>query len=551
MSTEHRSPLFRHAAEYVAEVARLDPVAATFMGIGGYDDQLGDYSLEGAAHRTDAARRALARLADLDDVDEADRIARGVMVDRLSLQLELDATHESMVRWGAIGSVPLSIRQAIEMMPGETEDEIDRVTSRLAAVPTAYATWRSGVAELAAQGVTTPRRHVLGVAAQLETFAEGAYVELAARLDPHARRPALHAAAMVADREAGALADWLRRGCLASASVNDAVGEERYALWAASYTGSSLDLRETYEWGLQDLREITGRMRRVASSAVPGAASLREVATRLDEDPRYLVRGTDELLARLRAFLERAVAALDGTHFDIDARIRHCDVRIAPAGSAAAPYYTGPSDDLSRPGTTWFPTLGQDVFSWWSLPSTWYHEGVPGHHLQIATAVAERNRLSAFQRLVESADGYVEGWALYAERLMDDLGAFDDPGEELGFLSGQALRAARVVVDIGLHLGLRDPRGEVWTAASAVDLLVDEALLDLDYARSEVDRYLAIPGQAISYKVGERAWLATREAARGRVAGEFSLRRFHARALLLGPMGLDRFTSEMSTWDGR
>jgi len=153
----------------------------------------------------------------------------------------------------------------------------------------------------------------------------------------------------------------------------------------------------------------------------------------------------------------------------------------------------------------------------------WYHEAVPGHHLQCATVIIEKDRLSRFQRTEAWTSGYGEGWALYAERFMDELGAFDDPGFEMGFLSAQAMRAARVVVDIGLHLGYEDGNGKVWNYDSAVALLISHALLDEDFAKSEVERYLGIGGQAISYKVGERVWINAREDAKKRLGDRFSL----------------------------
>jgi uncharacterized protein (DUF885 family) len=237
-------------------------------------------------------------------------------------------------------------------------------------------------------------------------------------------------------------------------------------------------------------------------------------------------------------------------HFDIDDSIKFCDARIAPDGSAAAPYYMPPSEDLSRPGTTWFPTLGKDTFSWWHIASTWYHEAVPGHHLQVATVIIEKDRLSRYQRTEAWTSGYGEGWALYAERLMDELGGFNEPGIEMGYLAGQALRAARIVVDIGMHLQLKDQDGNVWNAESAFELLVNNALMDEDFARSEVDRYLGWPGQAISYKVGERYWMQAREDAKKRLGDKFSLKKFHSFALKLGPMGLDPFKREIENWDG-
>jgi uncharacterized protein (DUF885 family) len=267
-------------------------------------------------------------------------------------------------------------------------------------------------------------------------------------------------------------------------------------------------------------------------------------------------------LRRLISFTEGAVKKLDGVHFDIDPRIRFCDARLAPEGSAAAPYYIPPSEDLSRPGTTWFPTLGETTFSWWAHASTWYHEGVPGHHLQCATSIIEADRQSRFHRLEAWTSGYGEGWALYAERLSEELGFFEDLGDELGFLACQALRAARVMVDIGMHLqlaapsdlgelgGLGDCSGRVWTPEMAVAVLDEWAIQPHEMSVSEVERYLGLPAQAISYKVGERVWLRAREEARERLGDNFSLKRFHAYALALGPMGLDSLEVELRAWSG-
>jgi uncharacterized protein (DUF885 family) len=321
-------------------------------------------------------------------------------------------------------------------------------------------------------------------------------------------------------------------------------------MWARHFTGADLDLRDTYEWGINQLNQINERMWVAAKKLYPDATTLREVADRLDKDPRYTVEGEETLLKKLREFIDAAVERLDGKEFDIDPRIRTCEARLAPEGSASAAYYMGPSEDLSRPGTTWFPTMGRKTFGWWNIVSTWYHEAVPGHHLQIATTKINTSRLNRFQRNRVFISGYSEGWALYAERLMDELGAFEDPGYEMGYLSAQGLRAARIVVDIGMHCGYQDFNGEVWNAESAFKLLHERALLDEISARSEVDRYLGWPGQAISYKVGERFWMEARETARARLGEKFELKKFHAFALGLGPMGLDPFKREMALWDG-
>jgi uncharacterized protein (DUF885 family) len=437
------------------------------------------------------------------------------------------------------------------MMPHETDEHFKNIELRLLAVDKSLKSWISAIDEVAKKGKTTAQRQVKGVATQLNQFADGGYESFAMSVDPDGKHPELILAAKSAQEACKETANWLTEKYFPIATEKDAVGHDRYIQWARYFTGAELDLEEIYNWGVKDLAYINERMWKVAAQIKPDAKSLREVADYLETAPEYEIHGVEALLKKLRDFTDAAVKQMDGVHFDIDDSIKFCDARIAPDGSAAAPYYMQPSEDLSRPGTTWFPTLGKDTFSWWHIASTWYHEAIPGHHLQCATVIIERDRLSRYQRTDAWTSGYGEGWALYAERLMDELGGFDEPGIEMGYLAGQALRAARIVVDIGMHLQLKDQNGEVWNAETAFDLLLNSALMDEDFARSEVDRYLGWPGQAISYKVGERFWMQAREDAKTRLGSAFELKKFHSFALKLGPMGLDPFAKELANWDGK
>ena len=224
---------------------------------------------------------------------------------------------------------------------------------------------------------------------------------------------------------------------------------------------------------------------------------------------------------------------------------------IAPPGGAAAMYYTGPSEDFSRPGRTWYPTQGRTTFPLWREVSTCYHEGVPGHHLQVAEVKYLSGQLSRFQRVFGFLSGHGEGWALYAERLMGELGYLEDPAYELGMLGAQAMRAVRVIVDIGMHLELAIPAneryhpGETWTGELALPFVIERSCEPEHFMRSEVDRYLGWPGQAISYKVGERVWLEARADAQKRHAADFDLKQFHSYALDLGGMGLGPLRDEL------
>ncbi len=179
-------------------------------------------------------------------------------------------------------------------------------------------------------------------------------------------------------------------------------------------------------------------------------------------------------------------------------------------------------------------------FDTWRETTTVYHEGVPGHHLQISQAVYNASQLNTWRRQLAGSSGHAEGWALYAERLMAELGYLDDDGDRFGMLDGQRMRAARVVLDIGVHLGKQRPDGHgVWDADYAFEFMRNNVLLDEEFIRFEVTRYLGWPGQAPSYKIGQRIWEALRRECERREGESFELKKWHKRVLDIGGTGLD------------
>jgi uncharacterized protein (DUF885 family) len=546
-----RSEIFEISDVYIDEAAALSPMDCTYLGNGLNQDKLDDFSIAGAEIVANLTRQTLKKLEAIQPIDEIDRIAKSVMAERLESGLELHESQEGFVLWNVLTSPPSNIRSIFELMPKDSPQDFANIASRLHAVETAHAQWIQTISTVAKAGKTTAQRQVRGVIEQLESYANGGYSQMCTNFDPDGKYPDMHSAAKIAEKSSAQTTEYLKNEYMKIATPDDAVGAERYAVWSRYFTGAKLDLRATYEWGMADLKAINERMWVIAEQIKPGAKTLREVADILDHDPKYVIKGKENVIKYLQDFTDAAIKRMDGEYFEIDERIKVCEARLAPEGSASAPYYNPPSEDLSRPGTTWIPMLGKDEVSSWHLVSTWYHEAVPGHHLQIATVTIEKDRLSRFQRTAAWISGYGEGWALYAERFMNELGAFDEPGIEMGYLSAQALRAARIVVDIGMHLGYTDFDGNVWNAESSRKLLNEQALLDEDHSRSETDRYLGWPGQAISYKVGERVWMTAREDAKARLGAAFNMKKFHTYALKIGPMGLDTFTEEMKEWDGR
>ena len=553
------------ADRYVDAVCDLDPIVATSLGTRPGDDRLPDTSPAGLA-----AEAALVRdtLAELDRVLSADPSLEQQPVERRCARLLRErlgaerAAHDAGEGFRALSNLfsPIHvIRQVFSLMPAATDDDWAVIARRMARVPEAFRGYRETLAEGARRGLLVAPRQVDTVVGQLGEWLRGPYFASFVAAGPDALRGDLDAAARAADAAVGEVRDFLRDTYGPRAlGTPDAVGRERYALAARRWTGSDLGadggLEEAYAWGWAEHRRILAEQRAAAEEVVPGATPME--AMRWLDVHGEAVEGVEAIRERLQAMMDEAIDALDGTHFDLAEPVRRVEAMIAPPGSAAAPYYTRPAQDFSRPGRTWLPTLGRERFPLWELVSTWYHEGVPGHHLQLAQWAYVSGQLSTYQASLGSVGANVEGWALYAERLMDELGYLPDPGARLGYLDAQQMRAVRVVIDIGMHLELPIPddaegavaehRGQPWTPDLARAFLGENCGREPAFLDSELVRYLGLPGQAISYKLGERAWLAGREAARRARGEDFDLKAWHMAALSQGSLGLDDLASELA-----
>ena len=335
------------------------------------------------------------------------------------------------------------------------------------------------------------------------------------------------------------LATFLRDELAASANPVDAVGREFYSLMSRRFLGADIDLDETYAWGIEELDRMRSEQEAIANEIKPGA-SVQEAIEFLDGDASRKLHGTDALQAWMQRTSDQAVDELGRTHFDIAEPIKALECMIAPTETGGI-YYTGPADDFSRPGRMWWSVpKGITEFDTWRELTTVYHEGVPGHHLQIAQQTYNRGELNLWRRAFAGTSGHAEGWALYAERLMESLGYLDDPADRLGMLDGQRMRAARVVLDIGVHLGKPrlDGTGE-WDFDYAFDFMKQNVNMNEPFVRFEVNRYFGWPGQAPSYKIGQRIFEQIRDAAQDAEGDAFDLKRFHMRVLNIGGVGLD------------
>jgi len=540
------------ADEYVERIADLNPITGTALGIRPGDARLPDFSPHGQAALDELARTTLAALDTAgEQSDPLERRCDRLLRNRLDAALALSDAGEHLRSVSTIGSPLHGIRGTFLMMPAATDDDWAVIARRLDAVPASVHSYQEALEGGLAQGLSAAPRQIEAVAEQLDEWVSTAWFTEFAGRGPDALRADLERAAGTATEAMTAVREYLRGDYQsAAAGTPDAVGAERYARFARYWTGADLDLAEAYDWGWQEFFRLDGELRREADVVRPGSTPAQAMA-HLDREGEA-VDGVEAIRERLQLMMDTAIAELDSTHFDLAEPVRRVEAMIAPPGSAAAPYYTRPSLDFARPGRTWLPTLGRTRFPLWNLISTWYHEGVPGHHLQLAQWVHVAPQLSRFQTSLGSTAADTEGWALYAERLMDELGYLTAPGARLGYLDVQQLRAVRVVIDIGMHLELDIPSGqpfhpgERWTPELGREFLGANSGMDTAFADSELVRYLGIPGQAISYKLGERAWLAGRAAAERRRGSSFDLKAWHMAALSMGSLGLDDLTAELA-----
>lgn len=548
------------ADAYVDDLIALDPITGTYLGVAASSGKLPDFSPAGRAAVAELSRTTLARLDAAERLpgagSDTERRCARLLRERLTAELAVHEADEDLCAVSNIHSPVHSVREVFTLTPADTDEDWAAIAERLRAVPAAIAGYRESLGLGLERGLYGGPRATATMIGQLAAWAgqdgdEPAFFEDFASAGPDALRAELDEAATAATASVAELRDWMESVYAPAVEGKpDTVGRERYARWSRYFNGTDLDLDEAYAYGWSEYHRLLGEMKTEAAKILPGAGPW-DALRHLDEHGTH-IEGVDEVQAWLQGIMDEAIENLDGTHFELAERVRKVESRIAPPGGAAAPYYTGPSEDFSRPGRTWLPTMGQTRFPVYDLVSTWYHEGVPGHHLQLAQWTHVADRLSRYQATVGIVSANAEGWALYAERLMDELGYLKDAEQRLGYLDCQMMRAARVIVDIGMHLGLEIPAdspfhpGERWTPDLAQEFFGLHSGRPADFVESELTRYLSMPGQAIGYKLGERAWLLGRDNARAAHGDSFDLKAWHMAALSQGSLGLDDLVDELS-----
>lgn len=516
--------LANELVEYMLDVSPLFASSTGFRRTGGIDD----FSPEADKAHAEHYQATLTALRDLDAVDEVDLVTKAAMEERLGLDLEIHEARESV---GVVNNLTTpfhAVRDSFDLMETETDEDWDLIRERIAQTPRAMAEYAASVKARVTDGPAIPTRQIEALVKQVDQ--EVGDNSVFSRLTK--QREDLAGDATRAREAMASLAETLRE---TPTTDVDGVGRERYSLHSRYFLGATIDLDETYDWGQDVLASIVAEQESVARELYGDGVSVREAMDRLNDDPERQLHGTEALREWMQATADEAMAAMP-EHFDIPEELKRIEACIASSGTGGI-YYTGPSDDMSRAGRMWWSVPPNvETFTTWLEKTTVYHEGVPGHHLQVGMQTYLKDQLNGWRRHACWVSGHGEGWALYAERFMDELGFLSEPGDRMGMLDSQRLRAARVVVDLGVHVF-------GWSREKAWEFLTDNVAMEHTFLAFELDRYMGWPGQAPSYKIGQRIWEDLRAESEAR--GE-SLRDFHNRALALGSVGLDVLREALS-----
>lgn len=533
------------AADYWEGLLRRNPTLATFHGDFRYNDRLPDIGPQGRAEEQAELEQTLARLdaigADFDS--DEDRITADML--RLSIQSGLDALRLRVDEMAVdqMDGPQVWLPELLNWHPTDTPEHTEQLISRYLAFGTYMGQYLDCLSDGVREGRTAPTIAVERVIAQLVALLA------TAPTDSPLIGPARGSTGPIADQLQRAVADtvypayqrmleflqdYLEQHARHEPgvwSVTD--GPEIYSILARQHTTTNLTPQELHDIGLLELERIHAEMRSIMQRLGDTTSSIRAFTEQLTHDASNLPNSREEVLETAEQLLSAANAALPRVVTRLPAR--PCMVKpvedFRERDMPAAYYYPG-TEDGSRPGTFYVNTFDPASRPRHTLPALAFHEGVPGHHLQIALA-QETTNLPAFRRLSAGwlANAFVEGWALYTERLADELGLYPDDYARFGMLGYQAWRACRLVVDTGLH-AMR------WSRQQALEFFYDNVGLTQRETTNEVDRYIVWPGQALAYKAGQREIEAVRREQQTRLGGQFDLRQFHDALLAHGAVPL-------------
>ena len=541
------------------DVSRRFPEGSTFRGETRYNDLLSDQSAAAIAEYDLQVRRWLAEAKSIgrDRLEAADRLSLDLFIGRMEREVDEQAfPGYRSLRLSALGGVQSDLSQLLKVSPVRDRRQVEQLLRRMAAYPKQMEQEIDGMRRGSALGWVSSRNVLVRVLAQIDeqlpaNLEAGPFYAPFVRLGseiPAAERITLQAAGRVAveTQVIPALralrnfiaAEYLPRAASDGALRNYPDGERVYDMLVRQQTTTNLSATEVHAIGQRELTRLRTEMEAVMRDT-NFAGDFPQFIHYLDTDPKFFHTGPEPLLAHYRAIAKRIDADMPRLFAELP-RAPY-GVRAMPdfRGPDAAEYYESPARDGSRAGYFNANTLGWRKRPIWRMATLTAHEAMPGHHLQIARAI-ELRELPQFRR----GGGYtafVEGWAVYAETLGRDIGLYDDPYSLFGHLQWQAFRAARLVVDTGIHrLG--------WTRQQSIDFMVERTGFERGFVTSEVDRYTSIPGQALGYMIGKLKIAELRDRARERLGPRFDIRRFHNAVIDQGALPLDTLDQLIDAW---
>lgn len=537
---------------------RESPELATIIGDYRYNDRWSDISLAHVAEQQRATEDFLRRFEAIDTAGfgEQDRLNQQLMVRNLREALLGIALKSYEMPLDQFNGVHLQLAQFVSAMPFDSTQHYEDYLKRLQAVPAVFDTLIETLRQGSRDGLMPPRYLLEKVAKQCRDIATpageasvfGMPVAKFADSVPAADRQRLHDAILKAVdggvRPAyGRLAAFVERDYAPKGRSEPGIwalpqGADRYLFAIRQQTTTGRDPESIHQLGLAEVTRIEGEMTAIAHKlGYKDLASFREA---LKHDPKTHASSRQQIVDRY----SQAIAQMQPKLPELFGLLPKTQVEVRPTQAyrekeAAGAEYQQGTPDGKRPGIIYVNTYDFQNRSLLSIESTAYHEGVPGHHLQISIAQALQG-LPPF-RQQGGYNAYVEGWALYAERLGKDVGFYQDPYSDYGRLADELLRANRLVLDTGVHY-------KRWSRQQMVDFFRAHSSNDEPDIQAETDRYIAWPGQALAYKLGQLKILELRERARSALGTRFDIRAFHDRVLDGGALPLDVLEARVDGW---
>ena len=539
---------------------RTSPIYASILGDKRYNDRLDDFSQQAIDDDLEQTRRFLDRFEAIGTAGfpEQEVLNKQLMVRDLKISVEGARFKPWEMPVNQFGGIHIDAPQLVSILSFENVKDYEDYTKRLMLLPTLFDQTTEQMRKGMAAGLMPPKVLLEKVVTQANGFATTA-ADQSPFMHPfdkfpdaisEADRKRLRAAGLAAVTNSVIPAyvkftafvrdEYAPKGRVEPGAWSLPDGAARYAFRVKESTTTDLSPEEIHQIGLEQVKDIEGRMLAVVNQL--GYKDMKSFKAAVDADPKLHVHSREEILDLYRKYEDQMYARLP----QMFGRLPKAKLQVMPVEEfrekeAADASYVDGTPDGSRPGHIMVNTGDFAKRTVLDIETTAYHEGVPGHHMQISIA-QELPELPLF-RQHEEYTAYIEGWALYSERLGREVGFYQDPYSYYGHLQDDMLRAIRLVVDTGFHY-------KHWTRQQVVDYFHAHSSIDEVSVQSETDRYMAWPAQALGYKIGQLEILKLRQYSKDQLGGEFDLRSFHDEVLSGGALPMDVLSTRIHEWVG-